>query len=117
MTPLYAATMALIVAVIRILTQAGVASVAPLAILGTVPGAVLAAYFYRLTKKSIMSWVGEFLGTGIIGSILSAPVMNWYWTMTANGDNELLAKLPQHNLYFFLCQDLFVPRLSVVRLD
>lgn len=45
MTPLYAATMALIVAVIRILTQAGVASMAPLAILGTVPGAVLAAYF------------------------------------------------------------------------
>ena len=105
MTPLYAATMALIVAVIRILTQAGVASVAPLAILGTVPGAVLAAYFYRLTKKSIMSWVGEFLGTGIIGSILSAPVMNWYWTMTANGDNELLAKASAAQSLF-----LFMPR-------
>ena len=105
MTPLYAATMALIVAVIRILTQAGVASMAPLAILGTVPGAVLAAYFYRLTKKSIMSWVGEFLGTGIIGSILSAPVMNWYWTMTANGDNELLAKASAVQSLF-----LFMPR-------
>ena len=101
MTPLYAATMALIVAVIRILTQAGVASVAPLAILG----AVLAAYFYRLTKKPIMSWVGEFLGTGIIGSILSAPVMNWYWTMTANGDNELLAKASTAQSLF-----LFMPR-------
>lgn len=103
MTPLYAATMALIVAVIRILTQAGVASVAPLAILGAVPGAVLAAYFYRLTKKPIMSWVGEFLGTGIIGSILSAPVMNWYWTMTANGDNELLAKASAaQSLFLFM---------------
>ena len=105
MTPLYAATMALIVAVIRILTQTGVASVAPLAILGAVPGAVLAAYFYRLTKKSIMSWVGEFLGTGIVGSILSAPVMNWYWTMTANADNELLAKASAAQSLF-----LFMPR-------
>lgn len=64
-----------------------------------------------------MSWVGEFLGTGIIGSILSAPVMNWYWTMTANGDNELLAKASAAQSLFLLCQDLFVPRLSVVRLD
>jgi len=58
-----------------------------------------------LTKKSIMSWVGEFLGTGIVGSILSAPVMNWYWTMTANADNELLAKASAAQSLF-----LFMPR-------
>ena len=61
---------------------------------------------------------GEFLGTGIIGSILSAPVMNWYWTMTANGDNELLAKASAaQSLFLFYAKILFVPRLSVVRLD
>lgn len=74
MTPLYAATMALIVAVIRILTQAGVASVAPLAILGAVPGAVLAAYFYRLTKKPIMSWVGSFSALVLLAQFSLPPL-------------------------------------------
>lgn len=76
MIPLYAAAMALIAAVIRISTQARVVNVIPLVILGMVLGMVLVAYFYRLTKKPITSWVGELLGTGTIGSVLSAPVMN-----------------------------------------
>ncbi len=105
MSPLYAVAMAFIVAIIRILTQAGVATVAPLAILGAVPGAFLASYFYRLTKKPIMSWFGEFIGTGIIGSIASAPVMVWFWTATANGDSELLAKASAAQSLF-----LFMPR-------
>jgi energy coupling factor transporter S component ThiW len=102
MTPIYAVAMALIVAIMRILTQAGVASVAPLAIIGSVPRAFLATYFYRLTKKPVMAWFGEFLGTGIIGSLLSAPVMVWFWTMSAHGDDELLAKASQaQSLVFF----------------
>lgn len=111
MTPIYAVAMALIVAIMRILTQAGVASVAPLAIVGSVPGAFLATYFYRLTKKPVMAWFGEFLGTGIIGSLLSAPVMVWFWTMSAHGDDELLAKASQAQSLLF-----FTPRFVLATL-
>lgn len=111
MTPLYAVAMAFIVAIMRILTQAGVASVAPLAIIGSVPGAFLATYFYRLTKKPIMSWFGEFLGTGIIGSLVSAPVMVWFWTFSAHGDEEVLSKASQAQSLLF-----FTPRFVLATL-
>lgn len=105
LSPLYALTMALITSVIRILTQAGVVTVAPLAILGAVPGAFLASLFYRWGRKDLLSWLGEFLGTGLIGSLVSAPVMVWFWTATANGDSELLAKASAAQSLF-----LFTPR-------
>ncbi|GDZ90386.1 energy coupling factor transporter S component ThiW [Streptococcus dysgalactiae] len=92
MGPLYAIIMAFATAVIRIFTQGGVASVAPLAILGACPGALLAGICYRMYPKDWMAWLGEFIGTGIIGSVISAPVMVWYWTQTANGNSELLMK-------------------------
>lgn len=111
MTPLYAVAMAFIVAIMRILTQPGVASVAPLAIIGSVPGAFLASYCYRLTRKVSMSWFGEFLGTGLIGSFISAPVMVWFWTYSANGDSELLAKASQAQSLF-----LFTPRFILATL-
>lgn len=105
MSPIYAMGMALITAGIRIVTQAGVATVAPLAILGAVPGAVLASFLYRLSGRDIFSWIGEFIGTGLIGSIVSAPIMVWFWTMTANGSSELLAKASAAQSLF-----LFTPR-------
>ncbi|MBJ8350008.1 energy coupling factor transporter S component ThiW [Streptococcus zalophi] len=105
MGPIFALIMALITAVIRILTQSGVAAVAPLAILGAGPGAFLAGVCYRLWKKDWASWLGEFIGTGLIGSILSAPVMVWYWTFSAQGDSELLAKASAAQSLF-----LFTPR-------
>lgn len=105
MGPIYALVMALVTAFIRILTQAGVASVAPLAILGAGPGAFLAGWFYRFYAKGWMSWVGEFIGTGIIGALLSAPIMVWFWTWTADGNHEVLAKASAAQSIF-----LFMPR-------
>ncbi|MBM7636500.1 energy coupling factor transporter S component ThiW [Streptococcus saliviloxodontae] len=105
LSPAYAVAMALMTAMIRILTQAGVASVAPLAILGAVPGAFLASFCYRLYPKTYLSFLGEFLGTGIIGSLVSAPVMVRYWSATAQGDSELMSKAAAAQSLF-----LFTPR-------
>ena len=58
-----------------------------------------------------MSWFGEFLGTGLIGSFISAPVMVWFWTYSANGDSELLAKASQAQSLF-----LFTPRFILATL-
>lgn len=58
-----------------------------------------------------MSWFGEFLGTGMIGSFILAPVMVWFWTYSANGDSELLVKALQAQSLF-----LFTPRFVLATL-
>ncbi|HEN8980895.1 TPA: energy coupling factor transporter S component ThiW, partial [Streptococcus agalactiae] len=62
-------------------------------------------WFYRFYAKDWMSWVGEFIGTGIIGALLSAPIMVWFWTWTADGNHEVLAKASAAQSIF-----LFMPR-------
>ena len=48
----------------------------PLALTGAVFGAFLSGVFYRLSKgKIICAVIGEIFGTGIIGSMVSYPVM------------------------------------------
>ena len=48
----------------------------PLALTGAVFGAFLSGVLYRLSKgKIICAVIGEIIGTGIIGSIVSYPVM------------------------------------------
>jgi len=42
-----------------------------LAFSGSMVGAALAGYFYKKTKKNFM---GEIIGTGILGSLLSFPI-------------------------------------------
>ena len=76
------------------------------------PGAFLASYFYRLTRKVSMSWFGEFLGTGMIGSFILAPVMVWFWTYSANGDSELLVKASQAQSLL-----LFTPRFVLANVN
>lgn len=57
----------------------------PLALTGAVFGAFLSGVFYRLSKGNLLAAVlGEIVGTGLIGSILSYPIMTYIW-----GRNDL----------------------------
>ena len=48
----------------------------PLALTGAVFGAFLSGMLYRLSRgKLVWAFLGEVIGTGIIGAILSYPVM------------------------------------------
>ena len=52
----------------------------PLALTGAVFGAFLSGVFYRISKgKLICAVLGEVIGTGIIGAIVSYPVMTFIW--------------------------------------
>lgn len=52
----------------------------PLAITGQVFGAVLSGIFYRKSKGSLLAAViGEIIGTGVIGALVSYPVMKLFY--------------------------------------
>ncbi len=54
-------------------------SIPPLAITGQVFGAVLSGLLYRWSNgRLIFASIGEIIGTGIIGSIVSYPVMAYF---------------------------------------
>lgn len=72
--PLYGTLMALVCALIR-MTMLGIP---PLALTGAVFGAFFAGLFYKFGGKLGWSMVGEIFGTGILGSLLSYPVMVWF---------------------------------------
>jgi energy coupling factor transporter S component ThiW len=72
--PFYGTMMALVCGLIR-MTLLGIP---PLALTGAVFGAFFAGLFYRFGKKVYWSMLGEIVGTGIIGSLLSYPVMVWF---------------------------------------
>lgn len=78
MGPLYGTIMALVCGMIR-MTMLGIP---PLALTGAVFGAALAGFFYRLVGKNWAAIVGEIIGTGLLGSILSYPVMVWFTQST-----------------------------------
>lgn len=55
----------------------------PLALTGAVFGAALSGVFYRLSGGKILAaCLGEVIGTGIIGAIVSYPVMTLLWNGT-----------------------------------
>ena len=77
--PAYALLCALLIGIIRMLFMA----IPPLALTGAIFGAFLSGIFYRLSKGSILAAVlGEIIGTGIIGSLVSYPVMTLIWGRT-----------------------------------
>lgn len=78
--PVYGTVMAFVCALIR-MTMLGIP---PLALTGAVFGAFLAGLFYRFGKKLVWSMLGEIVGTGIIGSLLSYPVMVWFTGSQSN---------------------------------
>lgn len=68
--PVYAVLMAFVTSTIRILLGTG----SLLAYPGSMCGALLCGLLYRFTKKPICGYIGEIIGTGIIGAILSYPI-------------------------------------------
>lgn len=77
--PWYSLLNACIIAFLRMTLM----SIPPLAITGQVFGAVLSGILYKASKGSIFyACLGEVIGTGIIGAIISYPVMSLLWGKT-----------------------------------
>lgn len=74
--PWYSLLCATLIGIIRMLTM----GIPPLALTGAIFGAFLSGVFYRLSKGKILAAVvGEIIGTGIIGALVSYPVMTYLW--------------------------------------
>lgn len=74
--PWYSLLCAVLIGVIRMMTM----GIPPLALTGAVFGAFLSGVFYRVSKGNLICAVlGEVIGTGIIGAIVSYPVMTFLW--------------------------------------
>ena len=71
MGPLYATIMAICCGIIRMMMM----GIPPLALTGAVFGALLAGLGARWTHSIYGSIIGEIIGTGIVGSLISYPVM------------------------------------------
>jgi len=70
--PWYALLCATLIGIIRMILM----GIPPLALTGAVFGAMLSGILYRISKgKLIFAVIGEVIGTGIIGAIVSYPVM------------------------------------------
>ncbi|MBP3330500.1 MAG: energy coupling factor transporter S component ThiW [Clostridia bacterium] len=79
MGPWYSLLCAVLIGVIRMIFM----GIPPIALTGAVFGAFLSGVFYRVSKgKIICAVIGEVFGTGIIGAILSYPVMTYFWGRT-----------------------------------
>lgn len=77
--PWWSLLCATLIGVIRMLFL----GIPPLALTGAVFGAVLSGVFYRLSNGRILAaCIGEVIGTGIIGAIVSYPVMTLLWNGT-----------------------------------
>ena len=68
--PWYAVGMAFITSVLRNIFALG----SLLAFPGSMCGALLAGLLYHYTKKLPLAYIGEVVGTGIIGGLLSYPI-------------------------------------------
>ena len=76
LVPLEAFICALLIGIIRM----AVMGIPPLAITGAIFGAALSGILYRASKgKLIFACLGEVIGTGIIGAVISYPVMALLW--------------------------------------
>ncbi|MGN0316906.1 MAG: energy coupling factor transporter S component ThiW [Lachnospira sp.] len=77
--PWYALICATAIGIIRMVTM----GIPPLALTGAVFGAFLSGLLYRLSRgKIVFAFLGEVIGTGIIGAIVSYPVMTFIWGRT-----------------------------------
>lgn len=77
--PVDAFICACLIGIIRMVTM----GITPMALTGAVFGAFLSGLLYRLSRgKLIAAVIGEIIGTGIIGAIVSYPVMTYLWGRT-----------------------------------
>ena len=72
--PWYACAAAFLCGVMRMLTGRTIRAVA-----GAVFGPILGGLIYRRTKNIYLVLVGEVIGTGVIGAIVSYPLMIWFY--------------------------------------
>lgn len=76
MGPWYSLGCAAAIGIIRMALM----GIPPLALTGAVFGAALSGILYRFSKGKLWAAVlGEIIGTGIIGAIVSYPVMAYLW--------------------------------------
>lgn len=76
MGPFPAFICATLIGIIRMIFM----GIPPLALTGAVFGAFFSGLFYLLSKgKILFAVLGEIFGTGIIGAIVSYPVMTYIW--------------------------------------
>lgn len=68
--PFYGVPMAFITSLIRIMMGTGTLLAFP----GSMCGALVAGLFYKRSKKTYMAFLGEVLGTGIIGALIAYPI-------------------------------------------
>lgn len=74
--PWYSLLCAALIGILRMVFM----GIPPLALTGAVFGAFLSGVFYRLSKgKILFAVLGEVIGTGIIGALISYPVMRFLW--------------------------------------
>ena len=74
--PWYSLLCATLIGIIRMATM----GIPPIALTGAVFGAFLSGVCYRASGgRIIWAVAGEIVGTGIIGAIVSYPVMNYLW--------------------------------------
>ena len=74
--PWYSLLCATLIGIIRMLTM----GIPPIALTGAIFGAFLSGVFYRLSNgRIIFAVLGEIIGTGIVGAIMSYPVMTFLW--------------------------------------
>ena len=74
--PWYSLLCATLIGIIRMVIM----GIPPIALTGAIFGAFLSGVFYRISKgKILFAVIGEIIGTGIIGAIISYPVMNFIW--------------------------------------
>lgn len=71
--PYYSLGCALMIGLIRM----SLMGISPLALTGAIFGAFLSGLLYRRRKSLISACIGEVIGTGIIGSMISFPVMKF----------------------------------------
>jgi len=77
--PWYALLCATLIGVIRMMLM----GIPPLALTGAVFGAMLSGILYRMSQgKLIYAVIGEVIGTGIIGAIVSYPIMAFIYGKT-----------------------------------
>ena len=77
--PWYALLCATLIGIIRMVLM----GIPPLALTGAVFGAVLSGIFYRVSSGRLWAAVlGEVIGTGIIGAVVSYPVMTLLYGRT-----------------------------------
>ena len=77
--PWYALLCATLIGVIRMMLM----GIPPLALTGAVFGAMLSGILYRMSNgKLIYAVIGEVIGTGIIGAIVSYPIMAFIYGKT-----------------------------------